>query len=109
MLACPHCSTSIDLRQVRHEGWFTTRRMCPSCKLAFDLDASTKVRQGLFLASAILALTFTVLAWLYGSAWGGWAAASYVLAGALLYYGNRKIYLIKASDSDKGDGADASR
>lgn len=94
MLACPHCNTTIVLRELKHEGFFATHRICPNCNQPFDLDSSTKHRQKLVLAALVLSLTLTVFAYLYGGHWILLAVASYVLIGGLLIYGTRRMYLV---------------
>ena len=95
MLTCPHCSGAIDMRQAKHEGLFATHRACPSCRRFFDLDARTKTRQALMLATLAVALVLTVLTYFHGRFWAPFAVASYCLAGAVLYYGNKKMYLVE--------------
>jgi len=95
MLACPHCNTPIVLRELKHEGFFATHRICRNCNRAFDLDASTKSRQRLVLAALVLSLPLTVFAYVYGGYWILLAMAAYVLIGGMLVYGTRRMYLVK--------------
>lgn len=96
MLACPHCSAPIDLREIRHEGLLATHRFCPVCKQPFEVDTRTKKRQALFLVILLISLVLTVLSYIYGRTWAPFAVASYFLAGGVLYYGNRNVQLVKS-------------
>jgi hypothetical protein len=102
MLSCPHCGAPIDFRKIRHEGLFETRRTCPGCNQSFDLDARTKKRQAIIMVVLVLCFALTVLTYIYGAYWTALAVASYCLFGGILIYGNRRIYLVKSSRSDRG-------
>lgn len=96
MPACPHCSTSIDLSKIKHEGLFAAHRICPVCKQSFEVDTTTKRRQAVFMVILLVSLVLTVLLYIDGWKWVPYAVASYFLAGAVLYWGNKNLRLIKS-------------
>lgn len=95
MLTCPHCGGSVDLRALKHQGMFTSHRICPTCNGAFEVDPKTKRRQAGFIVLAIVSLILTILMYFAFRQWALFAIPSYLLLGALIYFANRKVYLVK--------------
>ena len=99
MPACPHCCNPIDLRRIKHQGLLVSHRICPTCDQAFEVDPKTKRRQAGFIVLALISLVLTVL--MYGDAkrWLPYAMPSYLLLGAAIYYGNKKVYFVKSEEA----------
>jgi len=72
MLRCPHCDLAIELRQLRHRGWWRSDRVCPDCK------------------GGVL----TILATLGDERWWIATCASFVPLAWLIWYGNRRVRLV---------------
>ena len=94
MTTCPHCSIEIRLRELRHQGLLKNFRICPNCGGSFTVDTNTKYRQAIFLFIALVSLAFTTLLYFKGSPWLTPALVSYVILGLLIYWGNKKLYLV---------------
>ncbi|PLX82173.1 MAG: hypothetical protein C0616_02805 [Desulfuromonas sp.] len=94
MLACPHCGSVIVLKELPHRGVFDSCRTCPQCGGSFTVDKDTKVRQALFIVVALISLVFTVLLYFGDRGWLFLALGSYVALGGLIWWGNRKVYLV---------------
>ncbi|MDX1456739.1 MAG: hypothetical protein R3276_04065 [Marinobacter sp.] len=99
MKACPHCAAGVKLNELPHQGVWKNVRICPHCGGAFTPDPDTKFRQGLCIVVAIIALIFTLLLYYESNEWLAPALLSYFALAALLYWGNKKMYLVP---SDKG-------
>ena len=63
MPECPHCKKVIAGKDIRERITFKAYRTCPHCRRPFTVDISTKYRQTLGIAIALisLALTFNVI------------------------------------------------
>ena len=96
MLTCPHCGARIDLRRIKHEGLFVSYRVCPTCEQAFDVDPRTKRRQAAFVILALASLALTVMMYADVRTWLPYAIVSYLLAGAVIYYGNKRVFFVKS-------------
>lgn len=94
MTKCPHCSIEIRLRELRHQGFLKSFRICPNCKGSFTVDTDTKYRQAIFIFIALISLAFTMLLYFRGSKWLIPALVSYVILGLLIYWGNKQVYLV---------------
>ena len=94
VLSCPHCNVDIVLRELPHPGLFANYRICPECSGAFTPDPDTKIRQGLFISVALLSLVFTVFLYSNGSDWLVPSLFSYTVLGLLIFWGNKKMYLV---------------
>jgi len=94
MTTCPHCSLEIRLRELRYQGLFKSFRICPNCGGSFTVDTDTKYRQAIFIFIALIALAFTILLYFRGSDWLFPALISYVILGLLIYWGNKKLFLV---------------
>ena len=94
VLSCPYCNIDIVLRELPHQGLLANFRVCPECGGAFTVDPDTKIRQGLFIAVALLSLVFTVFLYLNSDGWLVPALCSYLALGLLIYWGNKKVYLV---------------
>lgn len=95
MLACPHCGDSVDLRKLKHQGMLASHRVCPHCEGPFEVDPQTKRRQAAFIVLATISLIFTVLMYFDFQRWVLFAIPTYVVLVALIYFANRKVYLVK--------------
>jgi len=51
----------------------------------------------------LISLVVTLLLYFDGTAWLIPAVISYILAGAVLYWGNRKVYLVPYNKGQKSD------
>jgi len=94
MQRCPHCKSEIRLKELPHQGFFNSFRLCPSCGGSFTVDTSTKYRQAIFIFIALISLAFTMLLYFQGSEWLVPSLASYVVLGLLIYWGNRMVFLV---------------
>ncbi len=94
MLSCPHCETEIRLRELSHPGLFKDYRICPKCSGKFTPDRKTKSRQMICIIIAIVSLVFTVLLYYEGTKWLILCVISYFVLGLLVYWGNKRIYLV---------------
>jgi ribosomal protein S27AE len=94
MQTCPHCSTEIILRELPHQGLFENFRICPKCGGSFTADSDTKLRQAMFIIIALVSLAFTVFLYFGSGKWLVPALASYVVLGLLVFWGNRKMFLV---------------
>ena len=94
MLTCPHCQHDIVMKEVPHEGMFKNYRTCPFCAEKFTPDTDTKYRQAILIVISLFSLVFTILWYRGDSQWIPPALATYVAFAGLLYWGNKKIYLV---------------
>ena len=94
MLACPHCSHEIRVRELPYQGFFKSFRICPNCGGSFTADTYTKYRQSIFIFIAIISLAITILLYLRGTEWLIPAIVSYVLLGLIIYLGNKRMYFV---------------
>ena len=105
MLNCPHCKSEIDIRQLPHQGLFANFRICPNCKGAFTPDPDTKIRHALVIVMLLISLALTLLLYYESDAWLVPSVASYIALGWLVYWGNKKMYLVpyaKSGESSNG-------
>ena len=77
------------MRELPHQDYFQSFRVCPKCGGKFTVDTDTKIRQALFMIIALISLGFTVLLYFLGSAWTGAAVASYVALALSLLWGEQ--------------------
>lgn len=68
--------------------------MCPNCGESFTADTDTKFRQALFIIIALISLFFTIFLYLDGTGWLIPALVSYFALGLLIYWGNKKVFLV---------------
>ncbi len=99
MPSCPHCQSEIVLRLLKHQGLLRSERICPYCGGAFTVDALTKRRQAWFIVLAVISLLLTVLSYFEFADCLSLALVSYLLLGALIAWGNRKVKLVPFTDS----------
>lgn len=95
MLACPHCDEEIrsdDLR--RYPSLFANYKVCPYCEGRFTVDRRTKRLHLLALIVAVVSLAFTMLLYYRSTVWLVPSIASYVVLGAIIFLGNRRMYLV---------------
>lgn len=57
-------------------------------------DSDTKIRQAFCLVFLVISLVFTLLLYYESNYWLEPAVFSYIVAGGLIYRGNRKMYLV---------------
>lgn len=67
------------------------------------VDAKTKRRQAAFILVAIIALVLTVLLYQQGAYWLTPALIVYGVLAALVYRGNRQVYLVPVDDENPHD------
>jgi len=103
MQRCPHCSEEIRIRELPHPDLVRNYRICPHCGGSFTVDPDSKRRQAVFLVITLISLVVTLLLYFAGTAWLIPAVISYILAGAVLYWGNRKVYLVPYNKGQKSD------
>jgi len=96
MLNCPHCQREIILRNLKHQGMFKSYRVCPGCGGCFTVDVATKRRQAAFIVVALGTLVFTLLLYYRGTAWLVPTIVMIVLLGGLIYWANKRVYLVPA-------------
>ena len=94
MQRCPHCRTEIILRELPHQGLFRSDRVCPQCNGNFTVDTDTKRRQALFIITLLISLFFTLLLYYNVTRWLILARTSYLALGLLLYWSNKKVFLV---------------
>jgi len=94
MQTCPYCKHEIRLNELPHQGFFNSFRICPNCGGKFTVDNSTKHRQAIFIIIALISLAFTVLLYFKGIDWFIPSITSYIVLGGLIYWGNKKLYLV---------------
>ena len=94
MQTCPHCGIKIRLNELPHQGFFTSFRICPNCGVQFTVDTNTKYRQAVFIVILLISLVFTILLYCEGSTWLIPALVSYAVLGLLIYWGNKKVFLV---------------
>ena len=94
MTTCPHCSIEIRLKELRHQGFLKSFRICPNCGGSFTVDTDTKYRQAICLFIALISLAFTMLLYFRRSEWLVPALVSYVILGLIIYWGNKQVYLV---------------
>lgn len=94
VLHCPHCQVVIVMKQLPHEGMLASFRICPNCEGLFAPDPDTKVRQAICILLALISLVFTLLLYFESNSWLISAVSSYVVLGVLIYWGNKKMYLV---------------
>lgn len=106
MLTCPHCSATVELRELPYLSVFRNYRICPECEGAFTVDVNTKRRQAVFLILAIVSLVLTGLLYFNGNAWLPPALVSYAAMAGLLYWANKKVRLVPYDNGSgpSGDG-----
>lgn len=101
MLNCPHCGVEVKLREVPHEGFFKSHRICPGCNGSFVVDVETRRRQSVFMVLLLVSLVLTLLLFFAGTQWLLPAILSYAVIGNLFYQGSRKMTLVPY-ESDSG-------
>ena len=94
VLVCPQCKASVRMRELDHPGLFEDYRICPGCGGKFTPDSKTKYRQAVSIVAAIVSLVFTLLLYFDGTGWLIPASISYLVLGLMIYYGNKRIYLV---------------
>jgi len=94
MQRCPHCRTEIIIRELPHQGFFRSDRVCPKCNGNFTVDADTKRRQALFIIILLISLIFTLLLYYNVTNWLIPALTSYIVLGLLIYWSNKKVFLV---------------
>lgn len=94
MLTCPHCQETIEIRILPHHGLFKAYRTCPTCAGTFEVDPQTKRRQALFIVLLLISLAATLLLYVQGPTWLLLACATYLLLAGLIYWGNKRVYLV---------------
>lgn len=83
---------------------FKNFRLCPECGGKFTVDADTKYRQAAFIVIALISLAFTLMLYFGDTEWLIPALVSYVVLGALIYWGNKKVFFIAyPTDEDSID------
>ena len=105
MQTCPHCKREIRLKELPHHGLFNSFRTCPGCGGRFTVDSGTKYRQAAFILIALISLAYTILLYFRGLNWLIPALLSYVVLGILIYWGNRKVFLVPYEKKHKIDSA----
>jgi len=103
MQRCPHCRKEIVIRELPHPDLVQNYRICPHCGGSFTVDSDSKRRQAIFLIMTLISLVFTLLLYFDGTAWLIPAVISYIFWGAVLYWGNRKVYFVPYSKGQKSD------
>ena len=104
MQRCPHCGIEVIVRELPHQGFFKSYRLCVKCGGSFTADTDTKYRQALLIVIALISLAFTLLLYYEDSEWLMPALTSYVAIGLLLYWGNKKIFFVPyIKDQNKAD------
>ncbi len=91
---CPHCTAELKINELPHQGLWESFRVCPECGGLFTADPDSKYRQALLIVVLLISLVFTLLLYYENESWLIPALASYVALGALLYWGNKKIYFV---------------
>ncbi len=94
MLPCPHCQSDIDLAKLPHPSLFASHRLCPKCNKAFTVDPITKVRQGVAIFIALIALLLTGLMYFEGTEWLFHSLLSYAILGSIIWWGNKRVQLV---------------
>ena len=94
MQICPYCKCEIRLNELPHQGLFSSFRICPQCGEKFTVDGKTKVRQAFFIIIALISLTFTGFMYFKGQEWLMPSISSYIILGVLVYWGNKKLFLV---------------
>jgi hypothetical protein len=98
-LHCPHCHTEIVMREMKHQGYWQSYRICPDCGGMFTVDHDTKIRQMLFILVALMSLIFTLFLYFDGGWWIYPSIASYLALGVLIWWGNSKVMLVPYEDT----------
>ena len=103
MKECPHCSTEINIKELPHQGLFESYRICPNCDGYFTVDKNTKYRQALFIIILVISAAFSIFLYLGDARWLIPAITSYIAIGALMYWGNKKMFYVpyKAPEQNK--------
>jgi hypothetical protein len=94
VLTCPHCNHEIHIRELPHPGFFKNFRICPNCEGCFTPDPDTKRLQAILIFILIFSLVFTLLLYFRGNEWLIPAISSYVVLGLIIYWGNKRIFLV---------------
>jgi len=94
MPTCPHCNQEVRINELPHPGWFENYRVCPNCDEKFTVDTDTKYRQAALIVILLIVLVFTLLLYYWGPVWLIPAIVSYIVLGVLLYWGNKKLFLV---------------
>jgi uncharacterized protein (DUF983 family) len=101
MQRCPHCRTEVIVRELPHQGFFKSYRVCDKCGGSFTADADTKYRQALFIVIALISLAFTLFLYYEDTGWLVPALTSYVALGLLTYWGNKKMFFVPYNKDQK--------
>ena len=99
MQTCPHCKCEIRLKELPHQGFFNSFRICPNCGGKFTVDRGTKHRQAFFIIIALISLTFTLLLYFKGPEWLIPSISSYIVLGVLIYWANRLVFLVQYGEN----------
>lgn len=100
-ISCPHCNAGVTLNQLPHQGCWSNFRVCPHCGGLFTPDSDTKIRQAFCMVLSAISLVFTLLLYYESNNWLEPALSSYIVLGGLIYWGNRKMYLVPYSTKRK--------
>lgn len=84
----------VVIRELPHQGLFKGYRICPECGGSFTVDTDTKYRQAIFIVIALISLAFTILLYVSDMEWLIPALVSYVALALLIYWGNKKVFLV---------------
>jgi uncharacterized membrane protein len=82
------------IRELPHPGLFENYRICPKCSDRFTVDADTKIRQMLLIPVGLASLVFTLFLYFDSLVWLVPSIASYLSLGLLIYWGNKKVFLV---------------
>jgi len=107
MKNCPYCNNEIRIRELHHQGFFQSFRICPHCGGRFTVDIETRYRQAYCLLFAVIALVFTMLLYYRSPKWLIPALVSYVIVGLIIYRGDKRLFFVpfRQDDWDPTDDA----
>lgn len=91
------------MRELPHPGFFANYRVCPYCEGRFTPDTDTKYRQALGISVATISLVFTLLMYFGHMEWLVPAILCYVVLGLIVYWGNKRMFLVPYEKADSTD------
>ncbi len=103
MPRCPYCQVEISGRDLGRQAQFKPYRVCDRCGGQFTLDRATRRRQMIAIGVGLVSLLLTMAMYYLGNDWLLPAIISYVVLGAIIFWGNRLLYLVPYPENRSHD------
>ena len=98
MLVCPNCKLEICIRKIAHPGLFKNYRIYPNCGEKLTPVRDARYLQAFAITIALSSTTMTILLYFGDNDWLFLAIVSYVNLGFIIYWCNKRIYLVPCKE-----------